>query len=144
MVSVELKDTKKAKIRRRKEVLLAARKSTRDLTPEQHLPRQQNWGSFKPRVHVFMKGREQRGFSIELGRWSTESKLSLIEVMRGSIIIPASTWCGPYFLQTSKTCIRLFSVSLEDKASVLSLNRCFLTASPFFLHSLTSPKIIHY
>ena len=32
MVSVELKDTKKAKIRRRKEVLLGARKSTRDLS----------------------------------------------------------------------------------------------------------------
>ena len=72
-----------------------------------------------------MKGLEQRGFNLELGQWSPESKLWLIEVMRVSSIIQPPPGCVPYFLQNSQTSIRLFSVSLEDKASVFSLNVVF-------------------
>ena len=53
---------------------------------------------------------------------------------------PPPGWGVLFFLQNnSKVCIRLLCISLgEELGLLLSLNYCFLTAFPLFLHSLTS------
>ena len=53
MVDVQLIDTTKLKIGRRKDLLLAAREENTRIFPKAVSPQQQNWGSFKLRVHAY-------------------------------------------------------------------------------------------
>ena len=50
---VEPEDTSKSKIRRRKDLLLAASKENTGSFPKQCFPEQQNWGIFKLSVHAY-------------------------------------------------------------------------------------------
>ena len=77
MVTVEPTGTTKPKMGRRKDLLLAvSKKNTRDLCQSSVSPEQQNWGSFKLRVHAYSRRGLSRGeFSIKLGQKLTVSKL---------------------------------------------------------------------
>ena len=83
LVGVKLKDTTKPNIGRRMALPLAASKEKTGVFPKAVSPQQQNWGSFKLRVHAYSwRGLSRGEFSIELGPSSTKSKLSLTELTR--------------------------------------------------------------
>ena len=88
-------------------------------------------------IWVFMKGLEQRRFSIELGQRSTEFKLYLIEVRRVNTIIPSSTWVGAIVPAELKDMYQIVMyIPWGGTGSLFhSLSCCFLTDSPLLLHS---------
>ena len=106
LVGVRPNDTTKPEIKRREDSLLFQLRRTPVIFPKAVSLEQQNWGSFKLRVHAYSwRGLGKGEFSIALGPRSTE--LWLIDIRKANIIIPLSTQVGA-----------LVSIELKEVATV--------------------------
>ena len=111
-LDVEPINTTKSKRKRRKDLLLAARKENiTDLSQSRvSLNSKMRMISAKS-TPIFMKGVEQRR-----GQRPTASKLSLIEVKKVIVIIPSSTRLRALLpAKPRDTLLRLLYISLEEK-----------------------------